>query len=93
MHKLSLLFGLLASATLSFAAALPRSADQDANGQRYIVTLNDGVPRDNFIAIVLVHLLGGILGNSVTREWNPKFLNAFAGLSLRPFVCVMSRSD
>lgn len=78
MHKLSLLFGLLSSATLSFAAALPRSADQNANRQGYIVTLDNDVPQGDFIEVV-ISILGGILGDSITRQWNPTFLNAFAG--------------
>lgn len=80
MQSLSLFLGLLASVTPSLAAAVPSPAplytyDGQMNQGNYIVKVLDGVDKTGIVSLVQ-----GLTGSAqLAHDWNPKFLNAFAG--------------
>ena len=82
MHSLSLFFGLLASITPSLAAAVQSvnvpmyKYDGDVNQGTYIVKVRNGVDKTGIVSAV-----EGVMGTTVSHNWNAQFLNAFAGMS------------
>lgn len=87
MHRLSLFIGLLASVSFSFAAVTKRSVevhkyDGPVNEGSYIVKVRDGADKAGVLSLV-ESLTSGDAG-VLTHEWNSKFFNGFAGLSLCP---------
>ena len=89
MHKLSLVLGLLASVTPSFAAATTSSVevhkyDGEVNKGSYIVKVRDGVQKSG-----VLNRIGSSLGGNtkVTHDWDSNFFNGFAGSSFRPHAC------
>jgi hypothetical protein len=95
MHKLSLALCLLASVIPSLAAVPTSSVvvqkyDGDVNEGVYIVKVRDGAQKATVLSGI-ASLLGG--DNKVTHDWDPEFLNAFAGEPFHPGSCVALRPN